>query len=78
LTYGRDENSPNLKAGDFVTPSEVLGVGRRSLGRGTHTILVVFTDKDGREIPELSLIMWSARQAKTGKRECTMLNASNT
>jgi len=78
LIHGRDENSPNLKARDLVTTSEVLGVGRRSLSGGTHTILVVFTDKNGREIPELSLMMWSVRQAKTGKRECTILNASNT
>lgn len=61
VIHSREENSTDLKARNLVTTSEVLGVGRGTLGRGTHTILVVFTDKDGREIPKFGLMMWSAR-----------------
>lgn len=42
-----------LETGDLVTTGKELSVHRRSLGRSTHTVLVVLTDKDAGEVPEL-------------------------
>ena len=45
--YGENVHSVHLKTGDKVSSGVVLGVARRSLGRGSHSIQVVFADKDG-------------------------------
>lgn len=42
-----------LETGDLITTGEELSVHGRSLGRSTHTVLVVLTDKDTGEVPEL-------------------------
>lgn len=42
-----------METGNLVTTGEELSVHRRSLGRSTHTVLVVLTDKDTGEIPKL-------------------------
>lgn len=42
-----------LDTGDGITTGIVGGVGRRTLSRGTHTILVILTNEDARQVPEL-------------------------
>lgn len=42
-----------LDTRDGITASVVGGVGRSSLSRGTHTILVVLADEDARQVPKL-------------------------
>lgn len=49
------ETGAYLNTGDFVTASVVLGVGRATLRRGTHTVLVVLANEDNREIPKFCL-----------------------
>jgi hypothetical protein len=46
-----------LNTRDVITTLEVLGGGRGSLSRGTHTVLVVFTNEDARKIPKLSHVV---------------------
>ena len=43
-----------LDTGDRIASSVVRGVGGRSLGRGTHTVLVVLANEDAGQIPKLS------------------------
>lgn len=50
---GRGVDLTYLETGDLVTTGKELSVHRRSLGRSTHTVLVVLTDKDAGEVPEL-------------------------
>ncbi len=51
----KKQTNLGLKTRDLVTASEILRVKGATFSRSTHTILVVFTDEDGREIPKLSL-----------------------
>lgn len=44
-----------LEAGDFVSSSEVFGIGGGTSGRGTHSVLVILTYEYNRKVPELSL-----------------------
>jgi hypothetical protein len=45
----------HLDSRDLVSTSEEACVLGRPLGRGTHTVLVVLTHKDTRQVPKLSL-----------------------
>ena len=45
----------DLNTRDLVTTGKVLGVGGTTLGRCTHTVLVVLTDKDAWEVPQFRL-----------------------
>jgi hypothetical protein len=45
------ERQTDLETGDLVTSGEERGVLRRSLGGGTHTVLVVLTNENTREVP---------------------------
>jgi len=60
---GHYSSQTDLDTGDLVSSGEEAGVLGRPLGRGTHTVLVVLTNKDTREVPELGLI------AKNKKRQ---------
>lgn len=44
-----------LDAWNFVSTSEVLGVGGTALGRCTHSVFIVLANKDGGEIPKFCL-----------------------
>ena len=44
----------HLDTGDSIASSVVGGVGRRSLGRGTHTVLIVLAYEDAGQVPEFS------------------------
>jgi hypothetical protein len=52
---GREEGCTNLETRDFVTASEVFGVGGTALGRSTNSVLVVFANEDSGEIPKFGL-----------------------
>ena len=45
----------DLKTGNLIATSKVLGVRRAALGRCSHAILVVFANEDARKIPKFSL-----------------------
>jgi hypothetical protein len=45
------ERQTDLETGDLVTSGEERGVLRRSLGGGTHTVLVVLTNENTRKVP---------------------------
>ena len=45
----------DLDTRNLVTTGKVLGVGGTTLGRCTHTVLVVLANKDAREVPQLCL-----------------------
>lgn len=55
LEAGEDVHTVDLDTGNDVSPLEVLGVHRRSLSRGSHTVLVVLAGENDREVPELGL-----------------------
>jgi hypothetical protein len=46
-------NHSYLDTGDGITASVIGGVGRRSLGRCAHTILIVLANENARQVPEL-------------------------
>ena len=45
LCRSDDIHTVRLNTRDLVSAGEILGVGRAALGRGTHSVLVVLTNK---------------------------------
>jgi hypothetical protein len=45
-----------LNTGNLVSASEILGVRRATLGRGAHSVLVVFTYKYAWKVPEFGQV----------------------
>jgi hypothetical protein len=68
---GEDVHGVDLETGDLVTTGEEGSVLRRSLGRGTHTVLVVLTDEDTGEVPEFGLGLDMIESDETGGEEAT-------
>jgi len=54
LTNARD--NPYLDTRNRITTSIVGSIGRRSLGRGTHTILIVLANENTRQVPKLGYV----------------------
>lgn len=50
---GKDVHAVDLEARDVLTTLVVVGQGGGTGSRGTHTVLVVLTAEEGREVPEL-------------------------
>ena len=55
LVNSDDIHSVHLNTRDEISAFVVLGVHRATLRRGTHAVLVVFTNEDAGEVPELRL-----------------------
>jgi hypothetical protein len=45
----------DLKSRDFITTSEILGIGGTALCRSSHSVFIVLAYKDTRKVPELGL-----------------------
>jgi hypothetical protein len=57
LVDSENVHSVGLDTRDLVSSGEEAGVLRGPLGRGTHTVLVVLTHEDTRQVPELGLYL---------------------
>lgn len=73
VSYTTIPSRTDLDTGDLVSSGEEAGVLGRPLGRGTHTVLVVLTNKDTREVPQLGLFA-----AKNERQRVTPMNKRNT
>lgn len=51
LRVERDNEGTDLQTRDFVSTSEVLGVGGTARSGSTHAVLVVLANEDCREVP---------------------------
>lgn len=51
LRVERDNEDTDLQTRDFISTSEVLGVGGTASSGSTHAVLVVLANEDRREVP---------------------------
>lgn len=54
---GEDVHAVDLQTGDVLAALVVVGDGRRAVGGGTHTVLVVLAAEDDGELPQASHVV---------------------